>query len=134
MIIFVAIDNNNGTMFNNRRQSRDRVLCSKMLTIADGATFWINTYSQKLFIGFGGVEIADDFLDRAGTGEYCFVENVPLAPYVDKIEKIYLIKWNRVYPSDTYFDLDMSLGWNLQSAEDFEGLSHDKITMEVYVK
>jgi hypothetical protein len=50
-----------------------------------------------------------------------------------KIEKIIVFWWNRHYPSDRKFDLDLSK-WNKVSEEEFAGYSHEKITKEVYEK
>ena len=74
-----------------------------------------------------------DFLEQAGEGEYCFVENTGLQAVEAKIEKIIVFWWNRHYPSDRKFDLDLSK-WNKVSEEEFAGYSHEKITKEVYEK
>ena len=49
----------------------------------------------------------------------------------DRIEKVILFKWNRNYPADTFFSLDLS-GYTLEKTEDFAGNSHEKITKEIY--
>ena len=54
-------------------------------------------------------------------------------PYLPKIDTFILFRWNRDYPADFFFKVDLSQ-WNLISTEDFEGTSHEKITMEVYEK
>ena len=53
----------------------------------------------------------------------------------DRIEEVIVYKWNRRYPTDTYFDLDLAaLGFRLASSEEFAGYSHEKITKETYRK
>ncbi|MFR4122966.1 MAG: hypothetical protein ACLT0W_12285 [Clostridium sp.] len=42
-----------------------------------------------------------------------------------------LYKWNRVYPADQYFAMDLS-GWKLVETVEFPGSSHEKITEERY--
>ena len=79
------------------------------------------------------LQAAADFLEQAGEGEYCFVENTGLQAVEAKIEKIIVFWWNRHYPSDRKFDLDLSK-WNKVSEEEFAGYSHEKITKEVYEK
>lgn len=135
MIIIACIDTNNGMLFNHRRQSRDRILIQHIVEITDGRKIWMNSYSAGLFSNVEADKIiADsDFLDKAGAGDYCFVENESIVPYEDKIEKIILYKWNRHYPADSWFTLDLT-SWNLTESEDFSGSSHEKITMEVYKK
>ena len=49
----------------------------------------------------------------------------------EKIEKVILFHWNRDYPADTYFTLDIS-GWTLEESEEIAGYSHEKITKEIY--
>lgn len=73
-------------------------------------------------------------MEKAANGEYCFVENACLTSYENEIEKIILFKWNRRYPADKFFDIDLSKGWKLISVNEFAGSSHEKITMEVYEK
>ena len=49
------------------------------------------------------------------------------------IDEIILYKWNRVYPTDFYFDINLST-WNLTQVTEFKGNSHERITKEVYKK
>ena len=60
-------------------------------------------------------------------------QNTGLQVVEAKIEKIIVFWWNRHYPSDRKFDLDLSK-WNKVSEEEFAGYSHEKITKEVYEK
>lgn len=135
MIVMVCVDDSLGMLFNNRRQSRDKVLISKIIEMSNISKLWINEFSRPLFDSFESqiMLINDDFLDVADKGDYCFVENRSLSPYIDKIEKLVVFKWNREYPSDFSLDIDLSQ-WSLVSTTDFKGNSHEKITMEVYKK
>lgn len=135
MTICVAVDNNMGMMFNNRRQSQDRILRKYLLELVYDKKLWMNSYSVKQFESSLSDKIIedDDFLDNADSQAFCFVENIPLTKYQNKIEKIILFKWNRVYPADTYFDISLKTGWTLLSTTDFEGSSHTKITMEEWI-
>jgi hypothetical protein len=132
MIVIVCVDNSLGMLFNNRRQSRDSVLISKIIEMSASKRLLISEFSSSLFDGLNAV-VNERFLDIAEDGDFCFVENCTLSPYVDKIEKLIVFKWNRDYPSDFCLDLDLSQ-WALISNLDFEGSSHEKITMEVYEK
>lgn len=134
MNLIVCLDDRNGMLFANRRQSRDEQVCKKILQLVAGHTLWMNNYSAKLFSDIGGkICTADDFLEKSGDGEFCFVENRDILPYWEKIEKVIIFRWNRHYPSDTKFPVDL-LKDNLILVEtsDFPGKSHEKITMEVY--
>lgn len=137
MILMVAVDDNNGMLFNGRRQSQDRKLRERILAMSADSRLWVNHYTEKQFAQDGRtpqhLNVDDDFMDKAAPGEYCFAENIPTTAYEDKAEEIILFKWNRKYPGDLYFDIDLDAGgWKLSSAEDFPGSSHEKITMEVY--
>ena len=58
-----------------------------------------------------------------------------LHPYQNKLEKIVLFRWNRVYPADTWLDLSLDEeGWHLVNCQEFSGSSHKTITQEVYEK
>ena len=49
MKLIVCLDDNNGMMFNKRRQSRDRLLIENMLELCKGERLYTNEYSGKLF-------------------------------------------------------------------------------------
>lgn len=137
MIIIAAVDDGNGMLFNNRRQSQDRVLRETVLAMTAGSRLWMNHYTEKQFKDANAphINVDDRFLSEAAPGEYCFVENVSVAPYEAYVEKIILFKWNRSYPGDFHFDIDVAQpDWQMVSTEDFQGSSHEKITMEVYTK
>lgn len=135
MNIIVCVDNRMGVMFNNRRQSRDKILCRKVLELAQNNRLLLNSYSAVLFDGSDKDIIVDDeFLKNAENGDFCFVEGNDIAPYVSKTEKLIVFRWNRDYPYDYRLDIDLCSGWKLIDSEDFKGSSHDKITMEVYVR
>lgn len=132
MNVIVCLDDNQGLLFHERRQSRDKKVLEDIWKMTDKLR--IHSFSGNLFRDFiERVEVDDDFLQRAGEGEFCFVENQKLAAYEDKIEQIVIYKWNRKYPSD--FKFDVNLGeWSLLAQEEFAGSSHEKITKEIYVR
>ena len=128
MKLLVCLDDKNGLMFNKRRQSRDRVLIENVLELCKGKKLYTNEYSSKLFPE-NSVEVFDS-IENVGN-EYCFAENFTVNE--ENIEEIIVYKWNRLYPADTYFNIDLA-GWNLTETVDFEGSSHEKITREIYVR
>jgi hypothetical protein len=135
MILITCIDDGGGLLFNGRRQSQDRVLRGEILAQTGGRPLWMDAYSASLFEGTGAaIRVDEAFLEKAGPGEYALLEDREAAPYEDRIEKIILYHWNRAYPGDLYFDIDLKKGWTRISQRDFAGSSHDKITEEVYVK
>lgn len=135
MIVMMCVDDNGGTMFNGRRQSRDRVLQEELLARTQGRRLWMNASSAALFAPEEEerIAVAEDFLDRALPGEFCFAEGAALAPSEERIEELILFKWNRVYPADRFFDLPLEEhGWRMTGTREFPGSSHERITEEVY--
>ena len=142
MIAIICVDDTGGMRFNRRRQSRDRGVTEDILRICDGGVLRIHPFSEKLFIpALGSAENVSDvqivceeqFLEVAGEGEYCFVENADLKPYLSKLEKLILYKWNRTYPADQYFDVDLER-WEKAESVNIRGNSHDRITRDIYVR
>ena len=123
-------------MFNHRRQSRDRTVVSDIVASAGGGTLYLAPYSEKLFLEAEATFVTDDrFLSMAGQGELCFVEDRQLLAVADQIEEVIVYRWNRSYPGDLFFYLDLSaLGFRLCERTEWEGYSHEKITKEIFVK
>ena len=127
MYCILTLDNENGMMFNHRRQSRDRVMLehlvrlSRSLTAGGTGRLLMAPYTAGLF---------PDGLPEGG--DVCFVEDAPLAPHRARITCLYVFRWNRDYPADRRLDLDLS-GWERTEQEEFPGSSHDKITLERYL-
>lgn len=134
MYVIAYVDDEMGMMFNHRRCSRDRVLNDHIMEYIKDAPLYMNAYSSKLFTQYEDrIVVSEDFLNEAPDNAYCFVENVEVMPYQEEIEGIILCHWNRLYPSDFKFDLDVNKEpFTLVETIEFEGSSHDDITMEVY--
>ena len=132
MNVIVCLDDDLGMMFNKRRQSRDEKIVEDILRFAN--ELWIDEFSEKLLSGTElKLKVSEDFLSKAGNGEYCFVEDKIILPYVDRVERIIVYKWNRKYPSDVKFDVPLN-EWGMEEQTDFVGKSHEKITREIYVR
>lgn len=136
MTIIACVDDHMGMMFNQRRQSQDRALRERILEITGGSRLWMSHYSAKQFAEHNAPQIhADDnFMSAAGSCEYCFIEDCDAVPYLQRAEKIILYRWNRRYPFDLVFPVDLSAGgWKLVHAAEFAGSSHERITEEIYI-
>ena len=95
----------------------------------------MNAYSSKLFADERNICVDEMFLENARNTDYCFVEDQDISSHVSKLEEIVVFKWNRHYPADKRFPLDLAAApWKLVQAEAFPGNSHEKITMEVYTR
>lgn len=135
MILCVAIDDNKGMMFNRRRQSQDKRLRAYLLEMLHGRTLYMNTYSAAQFEKpLADSVVADDaFLEKAGDKDVCFVEDQSLENFDREVSSVILFHWNRVYPADLYFAFPMpEHAWHVESVAEFEGNSHEKITVEVW--
>lgn len=135
MILIACVDNHMGMLFQHHRQSQDRVLRQRILDRTVGNRLWMNAYSAKQFADAAApqIQVAEDFLQKASPGEFCFVEDQAMVPFERQLEKIILYQWNRTYPADLYFDVPLA-HWKLKSATDFRGSSHDDIKEEVYCR
>ena len=134
MIAVVCLDERNGMTFLKRRLSQDSVLRQHMLDMSRESKLWMNGYSARQFDTVADhMRVSEEFLDMAGAGEYCFVENVDIKPVATKVEKLVIYRWNRHYPSDMKFPME-HFADNMQLLEqgEFAGSSHDSITWEVY--
>ena len=138
MNIILCVDENMGMLFNKRRQSRDKKVIEDIFRMTD--TLWVHPFSEKLFQEASEqfcqerhILPDEKFLEKARSGQYCFVENQELMLYSNTIEQIVLYCWNRKYPSDFKLDLDLRK-WELESAVEFAGSSHEKITKIIYKK
>jgi len=122
-------------MFNRRRQSRDSAVCGDILRECGGKKLYMSTYSGKLFgdVEEKNIRITEEFLKEAEEEDFCFIEDIQISGFENKIRTVILYQWNRRYPADRYFLLDLSDGsWELQRTEELKGSSHEKITKGVY--
>lgn len=132
--LIVCVDDRMGMLFNRRRQSEDRALRTHILQETAYKPLWMNAYSARQFGAADKIIISETCLEQAGAGEFCFVENLDVAPYMDKIEQVTVYRWNRKYPADFYFTLQLAPPeWKLLCSEEFAGSSHEKITKDVYL-
>ncbi len=133
MNVIICLDDNNGMLFNNRRQSRDKALLSDVFGNLQGEKLYITSFSERLMEEYCDKLVACEDASALQSGQWFFCENVDLTPFTDKIEKLVVYKWNRVYPADFTCNLDFSL-FNLESESEFEGNSHPVITKQIFAK
>jgi hypothetical protein len=136
MIVIVCVDDNGGMMFNHRRQSSDRNVLEDIILYSKEKKLYVNDYTYKLYsdINVKNLIIDNNFMDKAGAGDYCFVEDRFLMPYEKQIEKLIIYKWNRNYPADIFLDILLVDRWKMRDTADIKGTSHEKITKEIYTR
>ena len=130
MIVCAAVDDRMGMTFHDRRQSQDRLLRRRLLERVGASKLWMSPYTARQFDALPeNVQVSETFLSEAEAGEYCFAElSCP-----DDAEGVVLYRWNRSYPADVHFTLNLS-AFRLAERTDFAGSSHPKITEEIYIK
>lgn len=131
MQVIITVENRNGMLFNHRRVSRDQKVSERILAYCKEKKLWMNAYSAKLFENNPQIRVSETFLEQKDA--ICFVEDQDVTPYLPEIDTIILFHWNRDYPANFFFTVDLS-EWNRIHQEEFAGKSHEKITMEVYKK
>lgn len=135
MILIVCVDERNGMLFNNRRQSRDKVLISHIIEKVKKERLYITSFSQDVFdiVENKNIIIDNNCIEKANENDYCFIENIDVSNFSDKVNKIILYNWNRHYPADLYFNIPLD-NWVVSSENEFTGSSHEKITEKIYVR
>jgi len=135
MKLIVCVDEKNGMLFNNRRQSKDRILISRIIEKTKKEKLWITSFSQDIFnISISNSIVVDDkCFEKATMNEYCFIENLDVSGYIKNVDEIILYNWNRHYPADLYFNISLD-DWKISSEDEFKGSSHEKITEKIYVR
>ncbi len=77
MKVIVCVDEKNGMLFNNRRQSRDSKVIERILEIVAEKRLNITEFSKNLFTDLN-VNIVDNSLENVAENEYVFVENIDI--------------------------------------------------------
>lgn len=135
MKLIVCVDDKFGMLFGGRRQSKDCALRENMLELTQNSLLWMNAYTAAQFEDKAdNIRIDEACLEKVGAEEYCFAENSDIVPYADRVRCVILYHWNRTYPSDSRFPIELFADrWHLESVTEFSGTSHETITREVYV-
>ena len=143
MILISCVDDSVGRSFNNRRQSKDRVLTAHIIKRVGENLAWTTGYTAKMLFGNDlgrplNWKLSNIPLRAAIDGEFCFAEDIPSSEIVyamqhHGIEAVWLYRWNRSYPGDNFFPLDMTAPpWKKVSETELKGHSHPSILEEIY--
>lgn len=130
MILAVCLDDKLGLAFNNRRQSRDKLLIKDLLSY--NKKIYALDISSDLFLPTDDVCFAEK-LPELKKDDIAFVEGSLESVTPDDIDGLILYRWNTIYPADKYFRLNLA-DFKLTEKTDFVGNSHPKITKEIYTK
>ena len=137
MKIIACVDDRMGMLFNERRVSSDRMVTGDILSMTSRSRLFVHSSTWPLLEKSGedgcNIIVTDNYPVKAEKEDYCLIEKWNVRQHQETIDSIILYRWNRNYPSDKKFDIDLSQ-WKLKSSEDFSGYSHEKITKEIYVR
>lgn len=136
MKLIVCLDEDGGMAFNRRRQTRDRVQKEHLFRKIGDEVLWMSPYSAKQFAGEreeGLSRISEDYLTLAGEEDYVLAERDAVNEVLEQVTELLIYRWNRSYPSDVVFPVEMLADRTLVESEEFRGSSHDCITFERYV-
>lgn len=130
MNVIICLDQNNGMLFNNRRQSRDRIVRKNILEYINGAKLYMDEYSFKQFSEdeADNIVVCDNF-SNVEDSDFCFVEKQHIN--VEQINKLIVYRWDKIYPADVSFGMN-KIKLNLTETLEFQGYSHEKIVREIY--
>ena len=122
MVLIVCLDDDNGMMFNNRRQSKDALVRKRILELVGDNKIWMSEYSKGQF--------AEEILicKNISEADYVFAENPDDIIDVE-FDKVIVYRWNRRYPADRSLTIE---GKTIVGTYEFAGNSHEKITEEIY--
>ena len=135
MTAIVCFDTGRGMTFFKKRQSADRAVIKRILSVSGGKPIYIEPYAAPLFRGCGATVITTDDFTSLPRDAVCFIENVDPVSLVGAIDRFVIYRWNRTYPRDSaagFFPYDEGL--TLYSISEFKGNSHDRITEEIWMK
>lgn len=137
MNLIVCLEDKNGMMFNKRRLSQDVVIREDIYNNLEGKSLIMNNYSFKMFQQDNSdknIVVSED-LPVDNNEDFQFIEDKQLSKYENKIHKLIVYYWNRRYPSDLKFDINLSSDkWEVISETEFPGKSHEKITKKIILK
>lgn len=135
MTLFFCLDDNQGMLFNNRRQSRDRAVLRDMAAQLTGPLM-IDPMSEKMMLRHQIPYLpAPEAPEEIDPSAQYFVEEARPEDLLKLADRVVLYRWNRVYPADRYFEAALpEEGFSLAEVREFPGHSHETITREVYVR
>lgn len=131
MKLIFCLAKDKSMMLFGKRQSKDAKLVEWIVNHIGDAKLWVSNYSAKQFEGVSNIVIDDDYTNKAAEADYCFIEDKDYS--TEGVSEIIICKWNRDYPGDKFFDIDLKANaFKKVDSIDIAGKSHEKITIEIY--
>ncbi len=131
MILLLCVDKKMGLSFGGKRQSRDKAVTDRILSLTAGKKLYVKAESAALFDDQSVLLVTEDPAAAAGNGDFVFLERLPLPE--KGVEGVVLFHWNRLYPATEHMTLDLA-AFSKVKTEEYAGTSHDRITQEYWEK
>lgn len=133
MTLIFCVDDNFGTMFNGRRQSRDIAVLNDVKEYYKNQNIYIRPYSENLFKENGiPYVVSGEFKEKDGV---YFIEGTCPPDLFNRVDKIIIYHWGRLYPSDKHLDFHfVNKGFELSKTTTFQGNSHKEIRKEIFIR
>lgn len=134
MTVVVCTDSRGGMLFMGRRVSRDREMIRDLMTLTPSVV--CHPRSEKYLAATPlSYRLSEDPLAEAGEEDFCFIEHLPLAPYLDRIDRLIVYSWGVAYPFDLALDIDpRGPLFRRTDCYEFVGHSHTLIQREIFEK
>jgi hypothetical protein len=131
MTVIVCIGSRGEMLFGGRRVSRD---ANVLADIASLGHIVASPFSEKYLAGAGlDFTVMDAPLENAGREDILFIEEPPLAPHKDRIDRMIVYDFGEVYPLDVTLDITPTdLGLHAVSVTEFAGKAHKLIKKEIF--
>lgn len=131
MKLVICLDDKKGMLFNNRRQSRDKLVLEDVFRLCEKV--YITPFSQKLFAEYTDKVVVTEDVKSLDDNSFFFAEDYDINSLENGLSQIIVYNWNRVYPADVCCTIDFN-SFTLVEETEFAGNSHDKITRQIFVK
>ena len=134
MTVIVCTDSRGGMLFLKRRVSRDREIIADIAAM--GKPVLCHSFSEKYLRTTPlAYTVCDTLLTDAAPEDICFIEHLPLAPHLSRIDRLIVYNFGEPYPFDYALDITpRSAGFHLTDTREIVGYSHKTILKEVYEK
>jgi hypothetical protein len=130
-VLVTCVDDNMGMVFNGRRVSRDVAVCRDVLSLCCDGCLHMDAGTLALFQGLDLEGVRTCGTEETGVNMYFLEKPEQLGLF--SWDCIVLYAWNRRYPSDGKFSVDLS-SYGLAQETEFQGNSHEKITRRIYLQ
>ena len=132
MTVIVCIGSRGEMLFAGRRVSRDAHILADIKKM--GGRLIAAPFSEKYLAGAGlSFTLVEEPLRSAEAEDLVFVEQPPLSPYRDRIDRMIVYSFGETYPQDVALDITPEgIGLHSVGLTEFEGKAHKLITKEIF--